>query len=176
MDKSTSTSVRLRDPLSEVTRRERRFLLGVSLIGIVLVKSGLIPQKIAGLGIEFTSTDQRSFLLAVLAVVCYFLVAFLIYGSSDFIAWRIALHDALIPELTHEFKKEIAGWADVDDPDPDPYDKHVMDFEDNLERKRRRVLQLVTPTSVMRAGFEFGIPIATGVLAAYWLIAASNRI
>jgi hypothetical protein len=33
----------LRDPLNEGTKKERRFLLGLSLISIVVVKTGLMP-------------------------------------------------------------------------------------------------------------------------------------
>jgi hypothetical protein len=57
----------------------RRLLLRVSTIGITLVKTGLVPSKIFALGIEFTSTDQRSFLAIIALVTIYFLVAFAIY-------------------------------------------------------------------------------------------------
>ncbi len=33
----------LHDPLSDETRQERKMLLGVSMLGIVLVKTGLVP-------------------------------------------------------------------------------------------------------------------------------------
>jgi hypothetical protein len=40
--------VRVRDPLSEVTRKERRILLGTSALGIIVAKVGLVPTKITG--------------------------------------------------------------------------------------------------------------------------------
>jgi uncharacterized membrane protein YqjE len=80
------------DPLSEETRKERRALLGASGLGILVVRTGLVPTKISALGIEFSTRDQRSFVVAVAVVVAYFFVAFLIYAISDFIVWRAALH------------------------------------------------------------------------------------
>ena len=77
------SQVRLRDPLSEVTRKKRRALLWVSALGIVVVKSGLIPSKISALGIEFSPTDQHTLMLALGAAVAYLLLALLLYASSD---------------------------------------------------------------------------------------------
>ena len=68
------SEIRVRDPLSDTTRKERRSLLGASALGIVIVKSGLVPSKITALGIEFTRTDQRALLAALAAVVVYLLV------------------------------------------------------------------------------------------------------
>jgi len=76
--------VAVSDPLSEVTRQERKFLLGASALGVVIVKTGLVPSKISALGIEFEQADQKALLIAVGAVVLYFLFAFIIYGTSDF--------------------------------------------------------------------------------------------
>jgi len=45
------------DPLSEVTRRERRALLGVSALSIAMSITHLIPTKISALGVEFPPTE-----------------------------------------------------------------------------------------------------------------------
>jgi hypothetical protein len=49
---SSPEQIRLRDPLAEVTRRERRLLLGASIIGLTVAKTGLVPTKISALGVE----------------------------------------------------------------------------------------------------------------------------
>ena len=76
------------DPLTEVTRRERRALLGVSMLGLALVKVPLVPEKLGAFGIEFTDVNRQTFALMFALVVGYFLVAFLVYAVSDFVAWR----------------------------------------------------------------------------------------
>ena len=48
------------DPLTEITRKERRFLLGASALGIALVKVPLVPTKFSVLGLEFTPTNQAA--------------------------------------------------------------------------------------------------------------------
>ena len=68
-DKASPSDIRLRDPLSEVTRNERKILLGASAIVIIIERTGLVPSKIAALEIEFTQTDQRSLLAAIAAII-----------------------------------------------------------------------------------------------------------
>lgn len=76
------------DPLTETTRKERRVLLGVSALGIALVKVPLVPTKFTALGLEFTSTNQAVLLTLYSLLVAYFLVGFLIYAFSDYVAWN----------------------------------------------------------------------------------------
>ncbi len=71
------------DPLNQVTRTERRNLLGVSALGIVIVKTGLLPTQISALGIQFSQTDRVALLHSIAIVDIYFLIAFLLYAVSD---------------------------------------------------------------------------------------------
>src|SRR5436305_2954409 len=66
----------LRDPLSEVTRKERRTLLGVAALGIVVAKAGIVPSRISALGVEFGKTDQATLLRMLALIIGYFLLAF----------------------------------------------------------------------------------------------------
>jgi hypothetical protein len=81
---------KLTSPLSEETRKERVYLLGMSAIGITIVFTGLIPTEIRTLGITFAEADRNSLLLIFALVVGYFLVAFGSYASSDYVEWRTA--------------------------------------------------------------------------------------
>lgn len=78
----------LQDPLREITRKERRSLLGVSIVSIAIVKTGLVPKEITALGIKFSETDKSGLLLILAAVVLYFFAAFVLYAVSDLLAWR----------------------------------------------------------------------------------------
>jgi hypothetical protein len=90
-----------------VTRSERKILLGVSALGILIVRTGLVPSKISAPGIEFAQTDQRALLRAVGAFVLYFLGAFLIYAVSDLMAWRYKFHRAR--RFDFEFRKKMTA-------------------------------------------------------------------
>lgn len=76
------------DPLSEVTRKERKALLGTAMLGLALVKVPLVPAKFAAFGIEFSEMNRQNFASMYALVVIYFLVAFVVYAFSDFVAWR----------------------------------------------------------------------------------------
>src|SRR5438105_3571803 len=82
--------VRLKDALSDNTRRERRSLLLASFVSIIIAKVGLVPTEITNLGITFSDVDRSILLKAVGLVVGYFLVAFVIYGAQGWIALRNA--------------------------------------------------------------------------------------
>ena len=87
MPANSPAAAKLQDPLSEVTRRERKYLLGISLLSIFVVKTGLVPTKISALGVEFNEANQESMLLILALMVLFFLVAFCFYALSDFLAW-----------------------------------------------------------------------------------------
>jgi hypothetical protein len=75
------------DPLSEVTRKTRLYLLAVSLVGVAMVMTGLVPTKIATFGIELEQPNRNALLFLIAFVNLYFLVAFIIYAVSDFRKW-----------------------------------------------------------------------------------------
>lgn len=76
---------RLEDPLSPSTRGERKLLLLVSTISLLIVLLGLFPSKIEALGIAFESKDRTQMVLLLAAVNAYALVGFLLYGWADFL-------------------------------------------------------------------------------------------
>lgn len=85
----------LGDPLREVTRKNRRSLLGVSLIALVVSEAGLLPQKIEALGLSFDDINHAALLNIGAAVILYFLMTFTFYGLTDFLYNRIAIRTAI---------------------------------------------------------------------------------
>jgi hypothetical protein len=156
MPEQINKNLLLGDPLAEVTRRERRMLLGVSLLGVVLVKTGLIPTKISALGVEFDKTDQQALLNILAFVTLYFLVAFVIYATSDFLAWRRSL-------LTYhvERMRENARLRRELKPEHLEQEQAIL-----WELDRSTLLfSMIRPVSTVRALFEFVLPIVFGVYA-----------
>src|SRR6266404_2153310 len=105
MTPRSASDVRLRDPLSSVTRNERKILLATSAIGLVVRHAGLVPTKIAALGIEFSQIDQRVLLRAIAAIILYFLCAFVLYAMSDLVAWRFEFHGARREGILEQLRK-----------------------------------------------------------------------
>jgi hypothetical protein len=153
------SEIRLQDPLSDVTRAERKTLLGLSAVGLVIARSGLVPSRISALGIEFDRADQSALLGMLAAVVVYFLVAFVIYATSDLVAWRIAFRNAVLTS-----QREYAAQTD---------DQRAA--EDLLRRRLRTGhwwAGASRSVSVIRAMFEFVVPLIVGVFAVYSLSAS----
>jgi len=159
---------RLRDALSNVTRRERRFLLGISLLGIVLINGELVPSKIAGFGIEFQSVTQHALLSIVAIVILYFLVAFIIYAVSDYLAWRLAVSKQFIEKTVSRYEKDLLGLF----PQPGTTDENIEQFKLDLHNKFRFSFKLIIATSFFRGLFDFGLPIAVGCYALFLIIKA----
>jgi len=151
----------LRDPLSEVTRTERVYLLGTSVVGIAILKTGLIPTRITALGIEFERANQELFLLLLGLVVLYFLVAFVIYAASDFLAWWEGYQAALAEislSVTHEEMIERVAQRTEESEEGETLA--------SLRRTRRTGLAVAT----VRALLEYLLPVLVGAYAAYILI------
>jgi uncharacterized membrane protein len=156
MAKKVSTDALLGDPLSSVTRRERRLLLGVSIFSIAMVKTGLVPSKISALGIEFANTDQRSILCIMALIGFYFLFAFLIYAASDFLSWRKVLRKERITTLKERYEEGQIG-------DPRYHDQQAYIYSHIGSGLIFYVLS--KPLSIVRALFEFVLPVVLGIYA-----------
>jgi hypothetical protein len=68
----TAAQIVLSDPLKEETRKARLYLLVVSVVGIIMVWTGLVPKEISTLGISFEDVKPES-LLDILAFVIFLL-------------------------------------------------------------------------------------------------------
>jgi hypothetical protein len=104
MSQSTFQQALLKDPLSSETRKERRILLVVSAVGIVMIKTGLVPTKMAAIGIEFSPADQSIFLNVVAALTIYFFLTFIIYALTDLWSYRLESFLTKVQILGSEIK------------------------------------------------------------------------
>jgi hypothetical protein len=95
----TAAEIALSDPLKAETRQARLYLLGVSMVSITIVYTGLVPKEITTLGIKFGEADRQSLLGILALVTLYFLVTFATYGVSDFIYWQRAYRNAQWSEV-----------------------------------------------------------------------------
>ena len=84
---SNSTRRRLevltKDPLSDLARKKRQFLLGISILGILIVWAGLVPRELPFFGLKLSSEDQEGLRWLVLVINVYYLVVFCIYCIID---------------------------------------------------------------------------------------------
>jgi hypothetical protein len=160
----------LRDPLAEVTRRERTHLLLSSLVAVVVSKAGILPTKIESLGIEFTSSNRHAIIVLIGVVVGYFLLAFIIYGFLDIYFVFSSAKEADVDELS----KQVQLERDRESPEDNLSEKEL------LRRIRRRIQSRRAEYPISRAPsamfwvravlFECGLPVVAGCYAIYSLI------
>lgn len=156
------SEILLSDPLAKVTRAERKLLLGVSAFGIVVVKTGLVPSKIAALGIEFAETNRAALLKSVAAVICYFLAAFAIYATSDFLAWRFSIQFAV-----RDWQKRRALLSEEERRAEDQAVDNYLRRDAVWSNLWRRLNQ---PVSALRAFFDFLLPVLVAAYAIALLV------
>ncbi len=160
MDLPSHRKVLLSDPLSDVTRRERRTFLGTATVAILIAETGLVPSKIDALGIELTAVDQSTFLLILSLVVAYFFCAFAVYGIMELVSWWHSYQEYIVDRDRELKRVDEEAWDDDDAIcDEIPGSWWISNWS--------------KPIAFIRLFFEFGIPVLVGVYAIVRLIAAA---
>jgi hypothetical protein len=168
---SPARDILLDDALSSETRTKRKVLLGVSLLGLAMVKASIVPKKISALGVDLEPPNQEALLVLMSLVIIYFLVAFLVYGMSDFIRWRKQV-SMFYEENIRKFSLRFVI------PDEEPPVKPVTGLEGlikNAENQVRFWKALSPKASIIRAGFDFLLPVVVSTYAIYCLLTMASR-
>lgn len=142
----------LSDPLSEVTRKERRNLIGAGIVFICVIKLGLVPSKISALGIELSAPAQDAFLSIFSLIVAYFLCAFGLYAISDILVWRKRYQEYIGRDYVSDIVEDISSGK--------------LENVDKLKQHVSHLSWICTYPSIVsiaRAIFEFILPVLIGV-------------
>jgi TRAP-type C4-dicarboxylate transport system permease small subunit len=132
----------LSDPLGEVARKERRSLLGISVIAILVGWTGLVPEKIENFGITFAATERKALLWVSLGIVVYYFAAFILYAWSDYLSHSNKVHVARLA-----LRKEQEGPRSL-----------------VVGRDEWKLVAQVVPVSWARIAFDFFV---TGLVALF---------
>ena len=156
---------KLKDPLAEITRKERKALLVIATIAIAIVEAGLLPTRINAFGIELETIDQVVLLKLLSFIVMYFLIGFIVYGSADFIYWRSERLKELQTELAEEVDWKAQPRSTTSEVQMSKYE--IMD----LIRMKMKPLRIAsTPISLFRSFFDFLLPIFLSLYSIYILL------
>jgi hypothetical protein len=155
------------DPLSDVTRKERRALLGTSVLGVALVKVPLVPEKISTFGVDFSPPNQRTFLAIYALVVLYFLAAFAIYAFTDVVAWRRARIRRHQEYSRQRVASDVAlGEAGVNMlAEARERAARISGDDEALTYRGLASYRVAELASLLRALFEFGVPTVFSIYA-----------
>jgi hypothetical protein len=136
----------LADPLSSISRAERRNLLIASAVGVLVARAGLVPTRFSTFGLEFQEPEQRVLIWVVLATVVYFMFAFALYGVADFLIWRTRYQDYL-----EGVEQLMSSWTQEDQQAHEDLHKRVPDIG--------WLYQWSKPAALARILFEFVVPV-----------------
>ena len=162
-------SINLNDPLSEVTRKERKVLLGLSMLSLFFSQAGILPSKISALGIELKTTDQNAILYLMSIALLYFVCAFFLYAMSDFMVWR----KAITKEYLSQYRSMIL--VEYSNPPSNPIECDVQSESARLAKKNKIWVTLTKPILIAKGVFEFILPVVVGLYAiTMMLLKASN--
>ena len=167
------------DPLSDVTRKERTSLLGLSMLGIALVMVPLVPEKFAALGVEFAKVNQTTFVKLYALVVVYYMVAFTLYALTDFVAWR---RREVITATEYDFQRQARAptaprEANLDDLLSPPALKASArrPVRDTPAYTGAASYWLANTAARVRSAFEFLLPLCFGAYTLYVLLAYAPK-
>ncbi|MGH9960806.1 MAG: hypothetical protein ACREBC_27425 [Pyrinomonadaceae bacterium] len=177
MTEQTTTVPPLHVPLSELTRKKRRALLGASITEIAIAKLKVFPSKISGFGIEvdFTEVHHHPLLLLISLIVLYFLFAFVIRACLDFVAWSQARNQQALEVATRlgsflRQRQQRNGSRKEADLLSDNEGQNEGDYAEDLlalyRDKQVRIPWLKIDATVALDYFEFVLPVVVGLYAA----------
>lgn len=160
---------RVLDPLSEVTRRERKALLLVSLMALAISVGGLVPSEIQALGITLSQAERDSILVLISLSILYLLAGFWIYTLADLRSRDLAIalgRQKISPDLASEMStvperfKTIIDSKDFGNFTTDPEIKKFFSVIEEL-----KLVDQIWTAGTFRVAFDYYLPVFVGLVA-----------
>ncbi|OGT83227.1 MAG: hypothetical protein A3H91_15105 [Gammaproteobacteria bacterium RIFCSPLOWO2_02_FULL_61_13] len=148
------------------------------MLGIIVEKTGLVPNRISGLDIDFAPEHRVFLVLILLGAVVYFWISFLVYASSDFSKHQLSLRNAGLRQRAMENRDQLfaAIGAPTQDSGSDIELRKAAAtaaLEKTLDTAMQRYLkpywQIATPLGWIRGILEFAFPLIIGGYTIYLL-------
>jgi hypothetical protein len=150
----------LKDPLQETSRKERKALLIVSILGIFIAHTGFVPTEITALGIVFKTGEQIAWYVMLALISLYFLCSFSLYCSVDYVTWL----NAARADLVGRAFKDISGQ-----PTPSRPLGSVSAVADRVGSQYNVTQGLESQIWTLRCAFDMLLPILLGTYAIFIL-------
>ncbi len=131
----------------------------------MIAHTGLIPTQIEGLGIQFSTGDQRAFVVILALIVCYTLAAFTLTAVVDFYVEKLRRKEYLESQMSESsFMK--GKWEEIS--------ARLKELYHPLEVDESQISKL----AFYRVFLEVYLPILVGLygLVALLLVIVSNEV
>lgn len=168
MNKHDIALTRISTPLCDATHKTRSKLLVASATGLVIFYTGLVPEKIEGLGVTFSLGQQNAMVLCLLGLIVFLLISFLISAISDVASFRLkrksifesAMYKVIgeAVEKGREGKQQANAWYSAK--------QAVSNMSSNMDISPK----LVTFISHVRFAWDVVLPISVAIYSLTVLI------
>lgn len=165
------------ESLSESTRKARRNLLVVSLIGVLASAAGLTPTEVTLFGIRSTELDVNRLLFVLTLVIAFFLATFSIYCSSDYQVRKMRLAKRKLDsrrnrDLFEEAKQDLSA-ADIKNRPvrqliDDPKVRELLSAGELI-----KTLNVANKASSLRLLFDIWVPLLFGLTSGLMVLMAA---
>ena len=165
MTPSQFLASKLQSPLGDKSARRRTRLMVSGASAAMIAHTGLIPTQIEGLGIQFSTGDQRAFVVILALIVCYTLAAFTLTAVVDFYVEKLRRKEYLESQMSESsFMK--GKWEEIS--------ARLKELYHPLEVDESQISKL----AFYRVFLEVYLPILVGLygLVALLLVIVSNEV
>jgi hypothetical protein len=97
--------LRLNGPLATATQKERRSLVLVSAISLLIAKYVLMPKDISAAGFSFLAPTRPSMIILLFLLLNYFIFSFSFRASNDCLLWLENLKTS--KKVTHGLRTQV---------------------------------------------------------------------
>lgn len=150
MTPSEFLASKLQSPLGERSVRRMTRLLVFGATAATVAHTGLIPTQIEGLGIQFSTTDQRAFAIILVLIISYLLVVFALSTTVDGQVARLRRKEYLEGEMSG-ISFEGTTWKDIS--------SRLQEIHNPLEMEEVEITRLGIYTVLI----ELYLPILVGI-------------
>lgn len=161
------------DPLTDRARKARSWLLLCALLGLAVTQVGLLPTKVAALGLEFSTANRSSIVLLLAVVTAYFFVTFTVYAIADYAAWHLRRVGSIWEEdraAFEEHRKSIVDESKLSEEQRELLEEHGRHIGrmwrgGNFTLKEDRLKKIAPFLGLCTSSIEFWLPPILGVVS-----------
>lgn len=177
----TVTDATATDPLSAVTRGERKALLAACAVGLAISVGGLVPQKIEALGIAVSASQKENLLQILAGVIAFFVAGFVIYAWADLKRRETIAAQArgrvrpVMDEAMKQYRSAEEQWKGSEAKDSSALFQDERFLRLAALSEQAKLAQKVSRVATIRVIFDVHLPIAIGFGTILTILATTHN-
>lgn len=151
------------DPLSDVTRKERAYLVAYSFVGLLVAQLKILPAKVTVFDLDIAPENRWMFVFILGLAITYYLVVFCVYAWADFHLRKQRLYYAVLDEHRRGLRQLTEQLQAVQSQPEKSFP--IVDAVNSMLTIIERDRAVEQPLGKLRVAIEFYFPPALALLA-----------